>query len=84
MADPNPACPIMTADCPPENTCRLTICECCVAGCPDGGPNRSRYHYHCTTCDRRWRVDWPQVQPVYDRTGAVIETAGPIVTEVTQ
>lgn len=82
MTDLNPATAIMSADCPPESMCRFVIWDCCVARCTNGGPSQSRYHYHCTTCDRHWQVDWPQVQPIYDRAGAPIEIIGPIVTRV--
>ena len=79
MTDTNPACAIMTADCPPENDCRLAIDGCGIEQTEGNQPNLSRYLYRCTRCGKRWTVDWPQVQPVYDREGNVAELAAPLV-----
>jgi len=75
----NPSCCIMTADCPPENDCKLTIDGCRVTAATKVAPACSTYDYRCITCGDKWTVHFPQVQPVFDRNGIVIQTPAPII-----
>ena len=79
LANANPACAIMTKDCPPEADCRLQAETCRVADTPEG--KASRYVYACRSCGAKWLVDFPMVQPVFDRRGEMIAGSQPSVTQ---
>ena len=78
----NPACAIMTANCPQGNPCRLGINHACIVETEGSDPNLSRYEYECRSCGKQWYVDWPQVQPEFDRYGQIITPPQPVVTEL--
>lgn len=77
--DKNPACSLMTADCSADNECQLTIDGCRVTPATKTGPACSTYDYRCIACGDQWTVHFPQVQPVFDRDGTVIQSPAPII-----
>ena len=79
MSEINPACARMTAGCPPTADCRLQAESCRVAETADG--KASRYVYACRTCGAKWLVDFPMVQPTFDRFGRIAEAPAPRVEQ---
>lgn len=67
----NPACPIMTKDCPRDD-CRLGINACSVRPADETRPAASCYDYECRTCGQKWCVAFPQIQPEFDKNGTIV------------
>ena len=79
MSERNPACAMMTAQCPPGNDCRLQAVKCWIETPDDGGAIASVYRYQCLSCQKSWTVAFPQDNPVFDRNGAIIAAPVPVV-----
>ena len=76
----NPACAMMADGCP-RTDCRFQAENAWVEAATAEAPAASCYAYRCLTCDGRWTVKWPQVQPVFDREGKVASFAAPAVLQ---
>lgn len=80
MTSLNPACPIMTEECSVPDECMLQIQHAYVE---DGDTPSTVQEYECLACGKKWRVGWPQVQPVFNSLGAITEPSEPEITPIT-
>ena len=74
----NPACAIMAKGCERPD-CRFQAIDAWIEPAATRTPAASCYRYRCHCCACEWTVKYRQVQPVFDREGAIVE---PPVIEV--